>query len=87
MNLERARELLDNYGEKDGREYDDDLVKGVAILGKYVKGRFNYSFEHDQMWFGEFEETVVQMTEEDVLSLAKYGWFEDEETNSWSKFS
>jgi hypothetical protein len=87
MNLERAREILDNAGEEVGRDYCDDFVKGVAILGKYVKGRFNYSFEHDQMWFGEFEETVVQMTEEEVVSLVKYGWFEDKETDSWGKFS
>lgn len=85
MNIEKAREILSDDNVE--REYDDNFVKGVAILGKYTKGRFNYSFEHDQMWFGAFEETVEQMAESEVMELAKYGWFEDDEVNSWSKFS
>jgi hypothetical protein len=82
MDIEKAREILESDIEK---VYENDFANGVAIIAKYAKGSFNYNFEHDQMWFGDFEETVGQMTESEVRELAKYGWFEDED--GWSIFS
>jgi hypothetical protein len=84
MDIEKARAVLDDT-EADYEADENSLVIGVAIIGKYHKGKWGCGFEHDQMWFGDFEETVKLMTEEEVTMLAKLGWFEDEE--SWSLFS
>ena len=81
MNPERAREILDTDIDTDY----EGFAKGIAIIGKYAKGKFNYNFGHEQMWFGDFEETVEQMAEDEVNQLHLYGWFEDED--SWSHFS
>jgi len=85
MDIEKAREILDSdYGQTE-RIYDNDFAGGVAIIAKYAEKQFCYSFEHDQMWFGDFEGTVEQMIEAEVMQLSQYGWFEDED--SWSRFS
>ena len=82
MEIEQARDILELDIE---HEYENCFAEGIIILYRYVKGKFNYTLAHEQLWFGNFEETVQQMTELEVHKLAKYGWFEDEE--SWSLYS
>ena len=84
MDVDKAREIAKNndYDKVEGH----DLIEGIKILAKYNENeKYNYQFEHDQMWFLDFEETVAQMTEEEVKKLFGLGWFEDEE--SWSLFA
>jgi hypothetical protein len=41
MNIKQAREILALDIERD---YDNAFAKGVLIISKYAKGRFNYNF-------------------------------------------
>lgn len=59
----------------------NSFVRGLNILSKYED--IDPYFEHDMGWFGSFE-TVEKMTKEEVIELAKCGFFEDEE--SWAHF-
>jgi hypothetical protein len=83
MDIEKAREILES--DDNERIYENDFSKGVAIISKYADTKFGYQFQHDQMWYGDFEKTVEKMTESEVMELAKHGWFEDED--SWTLFS
>ena len=81
MEVEEARALL----EKTESDYSgkQNFFKGLQILAKYDED-IDPSFEHDQIWISEFEETVTKMTPEEVELMGKYGFFEDED--SWSHF-
>jgi hypothetical protein len=81
MDINKARKILES--DNINRVYENDFAKGVAIIAKY--GGKDYSFGHEQIWFGDFESTVEQMSEEEVKQLASFGWFEDED--AWSKYS
>ena len=60
----------------------NSVLRGLQILSRYVY--MNPSFEHDQMWAAGFDMTVDKMTREEVIEIARLGWFESE--NSWSHY-
>ncbi len=81
MDIDKAKEILANTST----DFDikNRVLIGMAILASYVvSGAAEPRFEHDQMWYINFEETVVDMSESTVTTLAELGWFEDEE--AWS---
>jgi hypothetical protein len=53
MDIEKAREILES--DDNERIYENDFSKGVAIISKYADTKFGYQFQHDQMWYGDFE--------------------------------
>lgn len=62
------------------------FAKGVGILLTYCDSdeELHVSFEHDQIWLGNFAQTVKKMDRATVNRMGKLGWFEDED--SWSHF-
>ncbi len=61
-----------------------EIIEGLKIIDQYVKDK-NLCAEHDQIWFGDYEESVNTMTIDEKTKLEKWGWFEDEE--AWSHFT
>jgi len=59
------------------------FARGIAILAKYDDD-IHPVFEHDQVWMCDFDEVVAKMSREDVIEMARCGWFESE--GSWSHF-
>jgi len=62
------------------------FARGVSILLALCDEHddLDASFEHDQIWIGDFETTVKNMDKATVEQMAKLGWFEDE--GAWSHF-
>lgn len=87
MDVSTARELLENdVYENEKWDHGCPLTIGLEILNKYRDGtRYDFRFEHDQLYIADFEDTVKKMTHEDFVTMIKNGWFESEE--SWSLFS
>lgn len=81
MNLKAARKLI----EKTELEMHakQDIVRGLNILAKY-DDNISCAFEHDKMWAGDFESTVARMSREEVIEMARLGWFESED--SWAHY-
>lgn len=86
MQEKRAQELLES-AERMRYGTVNRLSAAMAILAKYsnLVGMGGYRFEHDQMWYGAFDEYVAVMSEEDMERMGQLGWFISEE--SWSLFS
>ncbi len=60
-----------------------DLKKGLEILSYYVSGeKHSLSAEHDQIWFGPTDASVV--TSVNAEELRSLGWFVDDESGRWS---
>jgi len=83
MDINKAKELI----EKTDRSFSErhQIMKGLQILAKYENDVDCY-FEHDRIYASNFEETVSKMSEDDVLQMAKLGWFHDEENEYWTHF-
>lgn len=82
MDTDAALKVIDQT-ERDF-EIKNPIFLGLEILVRVTKDELDMRFEHDQMWTGDFEETVSRMPKEAVVMMAKLGWFESEE--SWSHF-
>lgn len=82
MTVEEAKAII----EKTETDYKakSPVPRGLVILMEFSDD-IPCSFEHDQAWCGDFEATVEKMGLLAVESMARLGWFEDEE--SWSHFS
>lgn len=59
------------------------VIEGLNIIAKYDPDS-EIRFEHDHVWFGDYEKTVSQMTEAELEKLELLGFSEDED--SWSTF-
>ena len=81
MDIEEARALI-KATDRDITQ-NQEIFRGLQILARYDND-IRYAFEHDQMYCNNFEETIEQMTSEEVKLMAQLGWFEEEE--SWSHF-
>jgi len=83
MDIDKAKEIIGNT-ETDFT-FKNRVLVGMMILSDYAEaGPEDPRFEHDQMWYVDFEETVEKMSESTVEMMAKLGWFEDEE--AWSHY-
>ena len=60
------------------------ILDGLKIIDDYTTEKA-FSAEHDQIWFGDFEETAKRMPLDVKTNLEENNWFEDEE--SWSHFT
>lgn len=85
MNIEAARAILE---AGDGRSDESNRVlRGLNLLAEVAPGfdtNTQMHAEHDQIWAGDFESTAAAMSEDQVRSMARWGWFEDAEC--WSHF-
>ena len=62
------------------------FARGVAILLTLCDeyDDLDARFGHDQIWIGDFEQTVKKMDKATVRQMARLGWFEAE--GAWSHF-
>lgn len=61
------------------------ILLGMQLLSqKGADTDLDMAAEHDQIWFGAFN-LVEKMTEDEVLTMHAWGWFEAED--SWSHFT
>ncbi len=61
-----------------------EVIDGLKVIDKYVEDK-SLQAEHDQIWFGDYGESVHAMTKEEKKKLEEEGWFEDED--AWSHFT
>jgi hypothetical protein len=59
------------------------IIKCLLIIAKYEPEAELYA-QHDQIWFGEYEEIKNKMTVEELKILEDCSWVEDE--GAWSTF-
>lgn len=81
MDVDKAIEILENTDT----DFDikNRVLLGMTILASHAEPDvYEPRFEHDQMWYADFEDTVTKMSEGTVEMMAKLGWFEDED--AWS---
>ena len=83
MDIDKALEIIKNI-EPD-YSLKNQVLQGMTLLSKLADEPGEPIFEHDQMWYTGFEETVKKMDEDTVTMMAKLFWFEDED--AWSHFS
>jgi len=83
MNADAALKIIED--EEGDLDIKNPIYGGLRILEEFTEGELNMRFEHDQIWAGDFDETVDKMHEGVVLVMAKMGWFESDE--AWSHFS
>lgn len=81
MKLEEVRLILKRDCDYSKRTIGN--VDCLNIINKYAVDK-ELGAEHDQIWFGTFEETAIQMTEDELVLLSIHGFFEDED--SWSTY-
>jgi len=83
VEIDKAREILEST--QIDFAIKNQVLQGMVILSGLAEKPGEPIFEHDQAWYTDFEETVTKMDEDTVTTLAKLGWFEDED--AWSHFS
>ena len=80
MEVERFEEIM----EEDSDDYsslDDGLFQGLILLRKYLSGATIEAAEHDVIYAADLRELCeTDITEEDVLTLRKFGWHVDYES-------
>jgi len=82
MNLEEAQKIID--------EVDSDLdikhrkYSGITLLNTFVD-ELDFAAGHDIIYCCDFESVVKKMTETEVTLMARYGFFEEED--SWAFFT
>lgn len=57
------------------------IIKGIEIIRRYSNETY-LAAEHDVIYFGAYDETIEQMTEDEQRLMFSYGWHE--ETDSWA---
>ncbi len=81
MTRERALQIIE--GTKTNHAQSQGILLGLQILAKYDE-ELDCSFEHDQMWVSDFEATVKRMSKDEVIGMARLGWFEaDDRWSHW----
>lgn len=81
MDYNKALKILE--GDSNYKLEEFPVFKGMQIISRYLEHEED-AFEHDQIWYGGFTETIEKMTEQEVKELRRLGWFESED--SWSHF-
>ena len=90
MNLKQAHLILDDENEKwshkDAPKVQCDLLEGMKIIAESLKDEkyIDKAAEHDVFYYGSFEKSIFNMTEEQVRRMAQLGW--GEEYDSWRHF-
>lgn len=60
------------------------FLKGLAIISKYDADP-SLAAEHDVFYFGDYESSIAQMTEDEQSAMFSYNWIELED--SWAFFT
>lgn len=84
MDIEKAKDLIKKENDHDFPE-KNVVMRGLQILAKYEDNVLP-QFDHDKILVSDFEKIVEQMSEEDVIQMAKLGWFYDKENDCWVHF-
>ncbi len=76
----------DNYDYKHDPGVQCNILEGMKIIAESLKddGYIDKAGEHDVFYYGSFEKSVANLTEEQVRYLARLGW--GEEYDSWRHF-
>lgn len=83
MNINEALEILKRDSPLTYEKCP--VLEGMQIIAKNTIGKYiNRYTDHDEIWYGNFEETVKEMTKEEVLNLHRLGWFKNED--SWFRY-
>ncbi len=82
MDIDKAKEVIKEFETYIGEE-KNKVMRGLQILAKYEENVMP-QFDHDIIWASDFDKTVMQMPEEDVIQMAKLGWFYDKENDCWA---
>lgn len=81
MHAEAAEALL--KATATDRSVLNPVICGLALLAEVRPGQaVPIAVEHDRIYAGDFAATVAAMTEEQVASMARWGWSTAME--SWS---
>ena len=83
MDIEKALELLDSDIRHEYKSKLSAISKGLELISKCDPKSY-FASGPEQIWVGDFESTVELMTEDEVLTMAKNGWFHSED--GWSIF-
>lgn len=79
MNIDKALEIL----EKDSLLNHNSkcpLLEGMQIIAKNSYSTILRSADHDEMYYGDFKDTVENMTREEVIRLHQLGWMQKDDT-------
>ncbi len=78
MNKQDALDMLSAYN-KAGPQPTNAILVGMQIITEaYNHEEIGMAAEHDTIWYGDFEESVKNMTEDQVALLGQAGWFVDD---------
>lgn len=61
----------------------DRFIRGIEIIWHYSNEKY-LAVEHGIIYFGTYDETIKQMTEDEQRLMFSYGWFED--ADSWALY-
>ncbi len=60
-----------------------EILEGLLIIAKYDPDT-EFTTTHDQIFSGDYEKTYNQMTDDEKAKMEQLGWFESEESWSYS---
>ncbi|NTW27280.1 MAG: hypothetical protein HGA36_03080 [Candidatus Moranbacteria bacterium] len=83
MDIDKAKEIIEKMDISSMIGEKNTVMHGLQILAKYEENVMP-QFDHDIIWASDFDKTVMQMPEEDVLQMAKLGWYYDTENDCWA---
>ena len=81
--LEEIIEFLEQDFPMDGEFLSNQEFRGMQVLAKYTED-LEMAAEHDQIYASSFEDTALKMSKEDLILMAKLGWFEED--GYWTHF-
>ena len=58
--------------------YDNDFIKGIDIIKKYIPkdSDFNFAAEHDKIYYADYDWVTDK---KDRAKLKRLGWFKDDD--------
>lgn len=83
MNIDEALKIIDEVldtGKDSGSK--SPILDGMKLLQKRGVSDYDMGAAHDQIWYGDFKETVSKMLPTEIRYMADRGWFESD--GSWT---
>lgn len=67
-----------------------EVIEGIKIIAggdsKELLEKINVEGQHDIIYAGNFDNDR-ELSEEEIEKMDAYGWFMDDETDSWARFT
>lgn len=60
-----------------------DFLNGLNLLALFDDDIVP-EFDHDVCWASTFDNTVSKMTSDQVIQMAQWGWYYDDDNESWA---